>query len=249
MRYFLSSSRWEPFRMNPSEQERFDRLYANAIQAMKLHGLRKKTIDSYCLTLRRIASFFERCPDNLTTDEFRAYFSSLTDQYSWSTVKVDLSSLQFLHRYVLDREMEWVKIVRPPRVRRLPVIATREEVHLLINTVRKLRYRVFLVVVYSLGLRISEGLALEVTDIDGQQKRVHIRDGKGGRDRYVPLPEIIYKTMRRFWTRHRHPRLLFPSLVGNQFIRNLATKPAVDRAANSQAPASPLFFADLHSAV
>jgi len=225
MRYFLSSSRWEAFRMNPSEQERFYRLYANAIQAMKLHGLRKKTIDSYCLTLRRVASFFERCPDHLTTDEFKSYFASLTDQYSWSTVKVDLSSLQFFHRYVLDREMEWVKIVRPPRVRRLPVIATREEVHLLINTVRKLRYRVFFVVVYSLGLRISEGLAMEVSDIDGQQKRVHIRDGKGGRDRYVPLPEITYKTMRRFWTSHRHPRLLFPSPVGNQFIRNIATSP------------------------
>jgi site-specific recombinase XerD len=106
MRYVPSSSPWEVFLMNPSEQERFDRLYADAIEAMKLHGLRKKTIDSYCLTLRRIAHFFGRCPDNLTTDEFRAYFASLTDHYSWSTVKVDLSSLQFFHRYVLDREME-----------------------------------------------------------------------------------------------------------------------------------------------
>ncbi|MFN9610629.1 MAG: phage integrase N-terminal SAM-like domain-containing protein, partial [bacterium] len=199
--------------MNPSEQARFDRLYAKAIEAMKLHGLRKKTIDSYCLTLRRVANFFGRCPDNITSDEYRAYFKNLTKRYSWSTVKVDLSSLQFFHRYVLDREMEWVKIVRPPRVRRLPVIATREEVHLLINTVRKLRYRVFFVVVYSLGLRISEGLGLEVTDIDGANKRVHIRDGKGGRDRYVPLPEMTYAIMRRFWTSHRHPRLLFPSPV------------------------------------
>jgi integrase/recombinase XerD len=122
--------------MNPSEQARFDRLYAKAIEAMKSHGLRKKTIDSYCLTLRRVANFFGRCPDNITSDEYRAYFKNLTKRYSWSTVKVDLSSLQFFHRYVLDREMEWVKIVRPPRVRRLPVIATREEVHLLINTVR-----------------------------------------------------------------------------------------------------------------
>jgi len=105
--------------MNPSEQERFDRLNTNAIQAMKLHGLRKKTINSYCLTLRRVASFFERCQDNLTTDEFRSYFASLTDQYSWSTVKVDLSSLQFFHRYVLDREMKWVKIVRPLTVHSL----------------------------------------------------------------------------------------------------------------------------------
>jgi len=211
--------------MNPSEQARFDQLYAKAIEAMKLHGLRKKTIDSYCLTLRRIANFFGRCPDDITSDEYKEYFKSLTEHYSWSTVKVDLSSLQFLHRYVLDREMEWVKIVRPPRVRRLPVIATREEVHLLINTVKKLRYRVFFVVVYSLGLRISEGLGLEVTDIDGPNKRVHIRDGKGGRDRYVPLPEMTYTIMRRFWTSHRHPRLLFPSPVANQFMASIAASP------------------------
>lgn len=225
MRDFPSSSRWEAFDMNPSEQERFDRLYANAIEAMKLHGLRKKTIDSYCLTLRRVASFFGRCPDDITSDEYRAYFKSLTERYSWSTVKVDLSSLQFFHRYVLDREMEWVKIVRPPRVRRLPVIATRDEIQLLINRVRKLRYRVFFVVVYSLGLRISEGLDLEVTDIDGPQKRVHIRDGKGGRDRYVPLPEMTYGIMRRFWLSHRHPRLLFPSPVGSRFMGTMASAP------------------------
>lgn len=211
--------------MKPSEQARFDRLYAKAIEAMKLHGLQKKTIDSYCLTLRRLAKFFGRCPDNITSDEYRAYFKSLTERYSWSTVKVDLSSLQFLHRYVLDRETEWVKIVRPPRVRRLPVIATREEVRLLINTVKKLRYRVFFVVVYSLGLRISEGLSLEITDIDGSNKRVHIRDGKGGRDRYVPLPEMTYVIMRRFWSSHRHPRLLFPSPVANQFMTTIARSP------------------------
>jgi hypothetical protein len=57
------------FRMNLSEQARFDRLYAKAIEAVKLHGLRKKTIDSYCLTLRRVANFFGRCPDKITSDE------------------------------------------------------------------------------------------------------------------------------------------------------------------------------------
>jgi site-specific recombinase XerD len=95
----------------------------------------------------------------------------------------------------------------------------------LINRVKKLRYRVFFVVVYSLGLRIGEGLGLELTDIDGPQKRVHIRDGKGGRDRYVPLPEMTYGIMRRFWLSHRHPRLLFPSPVGSQFMGTMASSP------------------------
>jgi len=98
-------------------------------------------------------------------------------------------------------------------------------VHRLINTVRKLRYRIFLLVVYSLGLRISEGLTLQVADIDGSQRRVHIRDGKGGKDRYVPLPALTLQALRRFWTSHRHPRLLFPSPAGSAFIVRIASAP------------------------
>jgi site-specific recombinase XerD len=172
-----------------------------------------------------VAGHFDRCPDDLSPDDLKGYFTALLEQYSWSTIKVDLCSLQFFHRYVLDREMEWIKIIRPPRVRSLPDVPTREEVHRLINTVRKLRYRIFLLVVYSLGLRIGEGLALEVADIDGSQRRVHIRDGKGGKDRYVPMPALTLQAMRRFWTTHRHPRLLFPSPAGSQFIVRIASAP------------------------
>lgn len=82
-----------------------------------------------------------------------------------------------------------------------------------------------MLVVYSLGLRISEGLALEVADIDGSQRRVHIRDGKGGKDRYVPMPALTLQAMRRFWTTHRHPRLLFTSPAGSQFIVRIASAP------------------------
>ena len=211
--------------MNPTEQERFDRLFDANVKAMRLHGLRSKTIDSYSRTLRRVAGHFDRCPDDLSPDDLKEYFAALLEQYSWSTIKVDLCGLQFFHRYVLDREMEWIKIIRPPRVHTLPDVPTREEVHRLINTVRKLRYRIFLLVVYSLGLRIGEGLALEVADIDGSQRRVHIRDGKGGKDRYVPIPVLTLQAMRRFWTTHRHPRLLFPSPAGSQFVVRIASAP------------------------
>jgi integrase/recombinase XerD len=185
--------------MDPAEQARFNQRLEVMMQAMHLHGLREKTIDSYRRTLYRIAGHFGRCPDDLQPDELKEYFSAMLEQYSWSTIKVDLSSLQFFHRYVLEREMEWIKIIRPPRVRTL--------------------------VVYSLGLRITEGLALEVADIDGTQRRVHIRDGKGGKDRYVPLPALTLQAMRRFWSSHRHPRLLFPSPAGSQFIVRIASSP------------------------
>jgi site-specific recombinase XerD len=61
---------------------------------------------------------------------------------------------------------------------------------LLINSVYRLRYRVYFFALYSMGLRLGEGLSLEVGDIDAAQKRVHVRMGKGGKDRYVPIPDV-----------------------------------------------------------
>ena len=81
--------------MDPAEQARFDTLLFAMTQAMKLHGLRDKTIDSYRRTIYRVAGHFRRCPDNLAPDELKEYFSALLERYSWSTIKVDLSSLQF----------------------------------------------------------------------------------------------------------------------------------------------------------
>ena len=103
--------------MDAADQARFDKLLETMTQAMHLHGLSDKTIDSYRRKLYRIAGHFRSCPDDLRPEELKEYFAALLEPYSWSTIKVDLSSLQFFHRYVLEWEMEWIKIIRPPRVR------------------------------------------------------------------------------------------------------------------------------------
>lgn len=76
-----------------------------------------------------------------------------------------------------------------------------------------------------MGLRLGEGLALEIGDIDAAQRRVHVRQGKGGKDRYVPLPYPTLKHLRRFWRTHRHPRLLFPNASGNEASARTASSP------------------------
>lgn len=70
----------------------------------------------------------------------------------------------------------------------------------------------YLMTVYSCGLRLQEGLYLEVSDIDGQRKMIHVHRGKGAKDRYVPLPESTYALLRRYWLTHRNPRLIFPAV-------------------------------------
>lgn len=98
------------------------------------------------------------------------------------------------------------------------------EVRQLIREARQLRYRVFILVTYSLGLRLSEALNLQICDIDSQNHRVHIRRGKGCKDRYVPLPFETLAVMRQFWAIHRNPVWLFPR--ANQLDRlHLATEP------------------------
>ena len=201
--------------MNPSEQNRYNDLYQQHLRALKLQGMSAKTIDAYARALRRIAEYYNRCPDHLSIEQLACYFSDLVDSHCWSTVKVDRNGLQFFYKHVLKRDWTWVEIIKPPKIQSLPDILTLDEVEKLIGATRKLRYRVFLLVAYSMGLRLGEALALQVGDVDAGRKQVHIRRGKGHKDRLVPLPDLTYQALRALWCKHRHPRLLFPNAVGS----------------------------------
>ena len=101
---------------------------------------------------------------------------------------------------------------------------TREETLRRLGTVLKLRYRVFFTTLYSTGLRLSEGLPLEVGDIDAGRLRIYVRGGKGDKDRYVPITDRLLHMLRRWWATHRHPRLLFPNPTGgNEQMRQART--------------------------
>ena len=81
--------------MEQHEQERFDQLYAHHVQALKLQGKRGKTIDGYSRDVRRITGYFNRCPDNLTAADLKTSFTWMVENYTWSSVKVDLWGLSF----------------------------------------------------------------------------------------------------------------------------------------------------------
>ncbi|MEZ8510577.1 tyrosine-type recombinase/integrase, partial [Vibrio splendidus] len=159
-----------------------------------------------------ITAHFDRAPDTLTTSDLKQFFASLIQTHSWSTIKLDRNGLQFFYRYTLDKQWEWLNIVKPPQVKRLPDILTPQQVSSLITHTRQARYQVFFLTLYSMGLRLSEGLNLTVHDIDSQTMRVHIREGKGGKDRMVPLPQRTLKALRTHWLTHKHPCYLFPGL-------------------------------------
>lgn len=198
--------------MNPTDLKRYNTLYEQHLTNLKLQGKRPATIDAYSRAVRRITAHFDRVPDTLTTSDLKHFFASLIQTHSWSTIKLDRNGLQFFYRYTLDKQWEWLNIVKPPQVKRLPDILTPQQVSSLITYTRQARYQVFFLTLYSMGLRLSEGLNLTVHDIDSQTMRVHIREGKGGKDRMVPLPQRTLKALRTHWLTHKHPCYLFPGL-------------------------------------
>lgn len=211
--------------MNTASSAHFDRHYQSHLKHLKLKGLQPKTIEAYSRAIRRIGDYFDHHIEHLTEAQLTDYFSDLVASHSWSTVKLDLYGLKFYYEHVLRQPWVAPGLIKPPKSQRLPDIVSVEEAQRLFAATRVVSYRVFYFTLYSLGLRLGEGLRLQVGDIDAERGRVHIRNAKGNRDRFVPLPQATHTILRRFWSVHRNPVLLFPNRHGGLKGAASATTP------------------------
>jgi site-specific recombinase XerD len=200
--------------METLSDAKFKQNYARHLQHLKLKGLQPKTIEAYSRAIRRIGARFEHQIDSLSEQQLTDFFTELLASHSWSAVKLDLYGLKFYYEHVLRKPWVAPDLIKPPKTQRLPDIITINEARRIFAATRVLSYRVFYFTLYSLGLRLGEGLRLQVGDIDAVRARVHVRDAKGNRDRLVPLPHATHQLLRRFWLVHRNPVLLFPSRHG-----------------------------------
>ena len=192
----------------------FDAQYQRLLQHLTLKGLQPKTIDAYSRAIRRVGAFFDHEIDDLSAAQLTDYFSQLRRSHSWQTLKLDLYGLKFYYQHVLQKPWVAPGLIKPPKVTHLPNILTKAQLQQIIAATRVLSYRVFFFTLYSLGLRLGEGLRLQLSDIDAERQRVHIRNAKGNKDRLVPLPQVTLDLLRRFWRTHRNPILLFPNRHG-----------------------------------
>jgi integrase/recombinase XerD len=200
--------------METLSADTFEPNYQAHLKHLKLKGLQPKTIDAYARAIRRIGKRFDGHIDSLTEQQLTDYFTELIASHSWSVVKLDLYGLKFYYAHVLHKPWVAPGLIKPPRCQRLPDIVTVAEAQRLFASTRVASYRVLFFTLYSLGLRLGEGLRLQVGDIDAVRWRVHIRDSKGNRDRFVPLPQATHQLLQRFWRMHRNPVLLFPNRHG-----------------------------------
>jgi len=196
------------------------------IEDLQLRGLAQETQEHYVSAVRQMAEFYGKPPDQISEEQVREYFLYLKQvkNVSSSTFRVHLAGIKFFYQRTLGREWRILDLVRPARENKLPVVLDITEVHQILSCVRLPRYRVCLTTIYACGLRISEGVQLQVRDIDSKRMVVHICHGKGNKDRYVPLPQSTLEMLRKFWSTHRHPTWLFPNQTQDGAVPSTAEK-------------------------
>jgi integrase/recombinase XerD len=184
------------------------------IEDMQLHGFALRTQEAYLLAVSQLARHYRKSPDLVSEEELREYFLFLkNDRHaSRSTCTIYLCGIKFFFQHTLGREWKFFELVRPPKEKKLPVVLSLDEVRRILGCVHLQHYRVCLTTIYTCGLRLREGVRLQVKDIDGERKLIHVQLGKGGKDRYVPLPDESLKMLRQHWLTHHNPVWLFPAM-------------------------------------
>jgi site-specific recombinase XerD len=172
---------------------------------MHLRDYRPKTQSAYLLAVRLFLDWAKTEPEGLTEGQVRAYFLYLREQRKQapSSINVAVCAMRFFCIHTLGRDWPVFELLRVNKPRLLPTVLSTGEVRTLLNAVRHPVRRMALCTIYALGLRLGEALRLETEHIDGQRLMVWVRDGKGAKDRGVPLPRPLLARLRQYWKRER----------------------------------------------
>ena len=186
---------------------------------MRMRKLEPKTQAGYVRAVRQLTVFLKRSPDSATIEDLRRFQLDMVDRgTSPITLNATITGLKLFFGVTLDRGalMDKMQPVHVPRT--LPVVLSREEVARLIVAAPNLKYQTALSIAYGTGLRVSEVIALKVSDIDGQRMTLRVEQGKGNKDRYAMLSPVLLERLRSWWrVAHAQGRMLpngwlFPGL-------------------------------------
>jgi site-specific recombinase XerD len=183
------------------------------LEDLQLRGLSPKTQQCYVEAVKHLAQYYRRAPDQISEGEIRQYFLYLINekQVAESTLRIHLYGIRFFYEHTLQRPWPVFERIRPRHRQKLPVVLSPQEVRSLLALVQRSKARMCLQMIYACGLRLREGTQLQISDIDPQRMLVHIRQGKGGKDRVVPLAERTLELLRIYWQRTRPRPWLFPA--------------------------------------
>lgn len=181
----------------------------------QLRSLSEVTINTYISRVRGLYNHYQQEPAELSIADVRDYFLYLINVKKIGREALRNSYYGVRYYFVhclefLPEDFHFMKVTRPSR---LPVILTKSEVRRLLSFIKVSDYRICLELIYACGLRIGEAVTITPADIDGDRLLLHVKNGKGNKDRAIPLPVNIYKKLREYWKTHRNRSIMFPSRI------------------------------------
>jgi integrase/recombinase XerD len=199
--------------MRPRKEQRMTPLRQRMIDDMQLRNFAPNTQKAYVERVSQFARYFGKCPTMLGPDHVRRYQLHLVQEKraSWSQVAQSVAALRFLYGVTLRKHWVVAKLPLPKVPKNLPVVLTRAEVKRLLDACRNLKEQAILTTAYAAGLRVSEVVALEISDINSAEMLIRVRQGKGRKDRYVKLSPRLLEILRAYWKQYRPRKLLFPA--------------------------------------
>jgi integrase/recombinase XerD len=184
------------------------------LEELQRHNYSQSTIETYINSVKDFAVYFHKFPDLLGAEEVRRYQLYLLNEKKLTaqTVKVRMSALRFFYwKTIKRRDIYFDDLPIPKTPKRLPTVLSPEEILRLIQAAASLMHRTILILLYATGIRRAELRWLQVTDIDSQRMVIHIQQGKGRRDRDIPMTPLVLKVLQEYY-RHAKPKVcLFPS--------------------------------------
>lgn len=192
---------------------------------LRLRNYSCHTIEAYVSGVARLASFHRRSPDRLDTEQVRAFLLELIRrEVSWSLFNQIVCGLRLFYGVTLCRPevVPFLPFARKPR--RLPAVLSRGEVLQLLAALPDERMRLLLRTAYACGLRVSELVRLRVSDIDSARMVLVVREGKGGKDRLLPLSPRLLEELRTYWRKYRPTDWLFPGKTGSGHLSGSAVQ-------------------------
>lgn len=181
------------------------------ILEMQLRRLSERTQEAYLYAVYRLAKHYKRPPDRITDREVQDYLLYLMNERkaAWSSCNQFACGVKFFFEATLGRTS--IRFALPPRrsEQRLPEILSAQELERLFSAVTNVKHLTLLKTLYATGLRVSEAVALKLTDIDGDRMTLRVEQGKGRKDRYVGLSPRLLKDLRDYWRAYRPSTWLF----------------------------------------
>ena len=169
------------------------RLRQRMLEDLRIRNLSPRTLKCYVWHVEQFAKHFGKSPAVLGPEEIRQYQVHVVEKKkaSWSWFNQAVCALRFLYGVTLGKDWTIEHIPHAKREKKLPAVLSVAEVRCLLKAVPNAKHRAVLMTIYAGGLRLSEGIGLKVADVDSGRMMLHVRQGKGGKDRLVPLSEVL----------------------------------------------------------